>query len=206
MIEAGVSAFPGPGPEEGGPGGTEDGAWTGEQVGEAVRLVLHVARMGELDIFGWWRCHGLSRTGQYVLKRAFPRTWRAAALQVDLMAAERRHEDALDKRTSAVHLFSGQLPLMRLASAWLAEQKPSEPDPLFEELAVLDREAAVGRVSALAGVDAQGEVLGNGLRVGQVTASELDDPSLAWQVGRLLGAAYAGLGEQFLAPYVDLVA
>ena len=56
-------------------------------VEEAVRLVLGVARLGEADLRGWWNCHGLDKEGSFVLKRAFPRTWQPAALELDVLSA-----------------------------------------------------------------------------------------------------------------------
>ena len=54
-----------------------------------VRLVLGVARLGENDCRGWWNGHALDRTGQYVLSSMFQRTWRSAALELDISAAAR---------------------------------------------------------------------------------------------------------------------
>src|SRR5688572_7073548 len=75
-----------------------------------------------MDLRGWWRAHGLDRTGQYVLSGMFSRTWRAAALELDVAAATRMHEERLG-RASAVHLFSDLVPFGRWARGWLAEQK-----------------------------------------------------------------------------------
>lgn len=120
---------------------TEGGVAAG--VGGVVRLVLGVARLGEADLRGWWNCHGLDRVGSYVLSRSLPRTWRSAALELDVLSARRRHEDALSGRASALHLFSDELPFRRWASAWLAEQKTAaDVDDLFEELASWDDDAA----------------------------------------------------------------
>jgi hypothetical protein len=90
---------------------------------ETTRLVLGVARLGEQDLTGWWGSHGLDRAGSYVLARSFRRTWRSAALELDIEAAARRHDDATAGRTTALHLFSDELPFRRWATAWLAEQK-----------------------------------------------------------------------------------
>ncbi|MER3411386.1 MAG: BrxE family protein, partial [Thermoleophilia bacterium] len=54
------------------------------RVGETeavVRLVLGVARLGESDLFGWWRSRGLGEAGRYVLGGWLPRTWQRAALE-----------------------------------------------------------------------------------------------------------------------------
>src|SRR5437868_436451 len=100
----------------------------------AIRLVLGVARLGEQGLRGWWRSHGLGKGGQYVLTRSFPRTWRAAALELDILSAAYRHDDLLE-RSTALHLFSSAFPFRRWAEAWLSEQKTLAPDPLFDELA-----------------------------------------------------------------------
>src|SRR3954468_14959375 len=89
---------------------------------DTVRLALGVSRLGEKDLRGWWQGHALDRTGQYVLSSMFRRTWRPAALELDIAAATRHHSELLG-RASAVHLFSDRLPFRRWASAWLAEQK-----------------------------------------------------------------------------------
>ena len=57
----------------------------------AIRLVLGVARLGEKDLRGWWKGHAIDRTGQYVLSGIFRRTWKPAALELDVAAASRMH-------------------------------------------------------------------------------------------------------------------
>src|SRR5680860_350034 len=89
---------------------------------DIVRLVLGVARLGENDLRGWWRGHALDDTGQYVLSSMFRRTWRPAALQLDISVAARMHDELLG-RSTALHLFSDLLPCRRWATGWLAEQK-----------------------------------------------------------------------------------
>ena len=61
---------------------------------ETVKLVLGVARLGEVDLAGWWGSHGLDRVGRYVLSRSFRRTWQVAALELDILSATRRHNEA----------------------------------------------------------------------------------------------------------------
>ncbi len=72
---------------------------------DIVRLLLGVARLGENDLRGWWKGHALDRTGQYVLASMFRRTWRPAALQLDISAATRMHDELLG-RSTALHMFS----------------------------------------------------------------------------------------------------
>src|SRR5690348_10006804 len=99
-----------------------------------IRLVLGVARLGEKDLRGWWQGHALDRTGQYVLSSMFRRTWRPAALELDVAAATRLHNELLG-RSTALHLFSDGLPFRRWTTAWLAEQKTAaESDALLVEL------------------------------------------------------------------------
>ncbi|MCY4194861.1 MAG: BrxE family protein, partial [bacterium] len=116
-----------------------------------MRLVLGVARLGEADLRGWWNCHGLDNVGSFVLKRAFPRTWQPAALELDVLSARRRHANSLPGRKTALHLFSGELPFSHWAAAWLAEQKSApEVDPLFAEFASWDLAAADARLRYVA--------------------------------------------------------
>lgn len=105
------------------------------EVDETLRLVLAVARLGEVDLKGWWSSHGVDRSGSFVLRRAFPRSWAAAGLELDVLSATRRHADALARRSTALHLFSDELPLRHWASAWLSEPKTEASiDPLIDEL------------------------------------------------------------------------
>ncbi|MCZ7537845.1 MAG: BrxE family protein [Acidimicrobiia bacterium] len=92
------------------------------EVDETLRLVLAVARLGEVDLKGWWRSHGVDRSGSFVLRRAFPRSWAAAGLELDLLSATRRHADALSRRSTALHLFSDELPFRHWASAGVVRQ------------------------------------------------------------------------------------
>ena len=85
---------------------------------DIVRLVLGIARLGGNDLRGWWKGHALDRTGQYVLSSMFRRTWRPAALQLDVTAAARMHDELLG-RSTALHMFSDSLPFRRWATAWL---------------------------------------------------------------------------------------
>ena len=176
-------------------------------VGGVVRLVLGVARLGEADLRGWWNSHGLDRVGSYVLSRSLPRTWRSAGLELDVLSARRRHEDALSGRASALHLFSDELPFRRWASAWLAEQKTAgDIDDLFTELASWDDGAASRRIGEWAGEPEAGEVLGDGLLLGRVVTPESGDEVALASLARRLAGAYLGLDGTFRAPYLDSVA
>lgn len=177
---------------------------TDRHVDDTIKLVLTVARLGEMDLSGWWQSHGLDRAGAYVLRRSFPRTWRAAGLQLDIASAARRHSDALGARPTAIHLFSDHLPCRRWALAWLAEEKKSDGNELMESLAAWDRGAAVDALANWAGQPAYGEQIAEGLLLGRVTPAELADDEQAADIGRQLAAAYGGLERDFVAPYFDL--
>ena len=120
---------------------------------------------------GWWNSHGLDQAGSFVLKRTLPRTWRSAALELDVLSARRRHDDALSSRRSALHLFSDELPFRRWAAAWLSKQKTSASgvDELLEELGGWDGSSCYWNVfvSGRAGLR-DGETIGNGLLLGRV--------------------------------------
>jgi hypothetical protein len=173
---------------------------------DIVRLVLGVARLGENDLRGWWQGHALDRTGQYVLSSMFPRTWRAAALELDVAAAARMH-DELVGRSTALHLFSDLLPFRRWAAGWLAEQKTmAEAPDLFKILEGWTDDSATGALHDWCGpVDApRGEMLGDGLLLGRLTGIELDDPVLLLQTARLLSIAYIEQTGPLRPPYFDL--
>jgi len=175
------------------------------RVEDAVKLVLGVARLGEVDLAGWWNTHGLDRTGQYVLTRAFRRTWRSAALELDIASAARRHADATAGRRTALHLFSDELPLRRWATSWLAEQKTAEViSPLFDELASWDTDSARAAIRDWTGSSPRGEAVGEGLRLGALTKSETEDVDGLLGAARMLAGAYAHLDDSFRAPYFDL--
>jgi hypothetical protein len=101
---------------------------------DVIRLVLGVARLGEKDLRGWWKGHAIDRTGQYVLSSMFRRTWKPAALELDVAAASHMHRELLG-RSTALHLFSDLLPFRRWAIGWLAEQKTApEQDSMLDTL------------------------------------------------------------------------
>jgi hypothetical protein len=172
----------------------------------AVRLVLGVARLGENDLRGWWQGHAMDRTGQYVLSGMFRRTWRPAALELDMAAATLMHNDLLG-RPSALHLFSDLLPFRRWAASWLAEQKTSEDmDPLLSTLEAWTAETAAESVRGWSGQSqpARGEHLGEGLLVGRMTAIDLADPSTLLGAAQVLAAAYLDQTGPLRPPYFDL--
>ncbi len=154
---------------------------------------------------GWWNCHGLDRVGSFVLKRTLPRTWRSAALELDILSAHRRHEDALAERKSALHLFSDELPFRRWATAWLSEQKTADRvDELLVELGEWNSDMAMSRLRKWTEEPAPGEVLASGLRLGRVRIPSHEDMETLEDIAHRLAAAYLGLDESFRAPYLDL--
>ena len=172
-----------------------------------VRLVLGVARLGEVDLMGWWNSHGLDQAGSFVLKRTLPRTWRSAALEIDVLSARRRHDDAFSSRRSALHLFSDELPFRRWAAAWLAEQKTaSDVDELLQELGGWDDSTALVRLGEWTGGPEDGEVIGDGLLLGRVLGSDLYDEAVLRVIAHRLASAYLGLDGTFKVPYFDLAA
>lgn len=176
------------------------------ETADAVRLVLGVARLGENDLQGWWQGHGMDRTGRYVLSAMFRRTWRAAALELDIAAATQMHSELLG-RSSALHLFSDLLPFRRWAVSWLAEQKTSkDAHPLLSTLEAWSAETATESVRAWSGQSQapRGEPLGAGLLLGRMTAIELADPPAIQRAARALAAAYLGQAGQLRPPYFDL--
>jgi hypothetical protein len=152
-------------------------------------LLLGVARLGEQSLRGWWRSHGLGKGGQYVLGKAFPRTHRSVALELDIVSAAYRHDDLLDRPT-ALHLFSNAFPFRRWSEAWLAEQKTLDPDSLFDELAGWDLDGALASLRAWAGKSLGGERVGEGLLLGKISQFELEIDANLLVYARLLTAAY----------------
>ena len=170
---------------------------------EAIRLLLGVARLGEQPLRGWWRSQGLGKGGVYVLSKSFPRTYRSAALEMDVLSAAHRHDDLLERPT-ALHLFSSAFPFRRWAEAWLAEQKTLELDPLLDEIAGWDLDNALTSLRAWAGESPGGEMVGEGLLLGQLTQPDLDDDNQLLAFARLLTAAYLDQDDGLCPPYFDL--
>ena len=163
-----------------------------------VRAVLGVARLGEVDHFGWWGTRSFGPAGRVVLKQRLPRTWRMAAIELDIAAAANRHNEIIDRR-NAVHLFSDNWPVRRWAAAWVAEQKTSvPPDEFFEQLETMTTEEAMSSLE-LAGSKSPA-VNGRAVSVGSVGRAVFDSPdSLAPKVADL-AAVYAHLGREFAVP------
>lgn len=172
---------------------------------ETVELVLGVARLGEADLAGWWGSHGLDRVGQYVLSRTFRRSWGTVALELDVLSATHRHRESLGGRQTALHLFCDELPFRRWASTWLAEQKTSaEPPRLHDELKGWDIDRARKWLTRGVARQPEPEVVGDGLYLGELGLSELEDEAVLLSTARLLTACYAYMGTPFRVPYFNL--
>jgi hypothetical protein len=173
---------------------------------DAIRLVLGVARLGENDLRGWWSGHALDRTGEYVLSSMFRRTWRPAALQLDISAAARMHDELLG-RSTALHVFSDGLPFRRWATGWLGEQKTAEG--VADLLTTLEMWTADQAIETLrswsGGIDSlEGESLGNGLLLGRLSSADLEDQGVLLQSARHLCVSYLDQTGALRPPYFDL--
>ena len=170
-------------------------------VDEIVASAIRVARLGEADLRNWWGSRAFGAAGRVVLKQRLPRTWRMAAVELDMASATNRHNDVID-RPNAVHLFSDRWPVRRWATAWVAEQKTEdEPSEIFELLETATLEA----IEADLCIDEKPKVesLGDALRVGTIERSLLGEPAAVADAVRTLVAAYVGL-ETFAAPFLEV--
>lgn len=167
--------------------------------------MVGIARLGEVELKGWWRSHGLMQTGRYVLGRAFPRTSRQTGLELDVLAAARLHEDLLG-RVTALHLFSEHLPFRRMASAWLSEGKTDGQESLLDRLQAWTLDSALADLKAWIGkAPRRVEEVGVGLRLGKLTPDDLQDEASVVESARLLAAAYLDQDSELRPPYFDLV-
>ena len=163
-------------------------------------MLLAVVRLGDAERLGWWRSHSIDETAEYVLGGSLPSTWMATGLELAMESARIRHDAALDRKT-AVHLFSDYLPFHQLLRSWLIERK-LERD--FEPLQ-WTRQATVEDLKSRLGPITQGERRADGLYLGEVTSTKLEDEVGQQELLAKLAGAYVALDRQFLAPYVDLV-
>jgi hypothetical protein len=170
-----------------------------------VKLLLGIARLGEADLFGWWRSRGLTETGEYVLGSALPRTWAWSALEGDVLSAVTRHEEVLGRPT-AIHLFADRLPAKQWAIGWLREQKVAgRTDGFLARVRGWNRETALRDIGEWAAVQPpRGTTLAEGRLLGSVSGEELQAPGRAETIIRMLAAAYVDRPEAFRFPYFDL--
>lgn len=166
-----------------------------------VRQVLTVARLGETDHFGWWGTRSFGAAGRVVLQQRVPRTWQMAAIELDVASAANRNNDVID-RPNAVHLFSDNWPVRRWASAWVAEQKTSQPpDGFFDRL---ENASADELLADLPPVMHQLDSSSNAVAIGEVSASNFDQPDLLLPSVEHLVSAYAVLRSDFTVPYLEV--
>jgi len=172
-----------------------------------VRLTLAIARLGEADVFGWWRSRGLTEAGQFVLGGYLPRTWILNALEGDVLCAALRHDEALGRPT-ALHLFSNMFPAKSLTLAWLRKRKTEGGDnDIIAHLKSWTRENARHHLAQWVGSSPPtGESLGEGRRLGSVSTADLNDPGSIRELARQLAAAYVDQDERISFPYFDLLA
>lgn len=179
---------------------TSDSALATEEI---VELALAVARLGESDRRGWWQSRALGPAGRVVLKSRLPRTWRAAALEIDVESARRRHDEVIS-RPNAVHLFSAVWPVGRWVRAWLAETKTSLEEPaLLRQLEEMSTEDLVAFLVERCGPAQSGARKGRALLVDTVARSELLTPETVLPHVRSLAGVYAPMSE-FVVPYMEV--
>lgn len=173
--------------------------------GGAAQLVLAVARLGEADLAGWWRSHGLDAVGAYVLPDLFPRTAAIAGAEIAVLSAAKRHGDALPDRDDVVHLFGEPLPAFAEALAWLAELKTGGDQSFLNELRGWSSgDAAYDALMGFTGEAPPSERIGATLRLGKLSSDVLAESDRAEAVARALAAAYVGQGQGLAVPYYDL--
>lgn len=171
-----------------------------------MKLVLGIARLGEADLFAWWRSRGFTEAGQYVLGSALPTTWQWSALEGDVLSAAERHEEVFGRPT-AIHLFSDRLPAKLWALGWLREQKVAgSADGFLARIRGWDPEAARREIAEWAAVQPpRGEVLAEGRKLGSLQQRDLEASERVEAVIRTLAAAYVDLPQEFRFPYFDLI-
>ena len=171
------------------------------KVDDVVRDTICVARLGEADLRNWWASRAFGTAGRVVLKQRLPRTWRMAAVELDLASATNRHNDVIN-RPNAVHLFSDNWPVRRWAAAWVAEQKTApEPATLFDELEHASLEAIEAHLQP-GNVDKARPAAG-AHRMGTINRSDLDNHTAIVYAARTLATAYVG-SESFIVPYLEV--
>jgi len=173
---------------------------------DSALLVVAVARLGEADLAGWWRSHGLDVVGEYVLPDLFPRTAAVAGAELAVLSAAKRHTDALPDRDDVVHLFGEPLPAFSAARSWLAELKTGGDQSFLNLLrAWAGRDVGHDALAGFTGEVPTGERIGGTLRLGTIPADSLDDSDRADATARALAACYVGQGPDLAVPYYDLV-
>ncbi|WP_419930857.1 BrxE family protein [Candidatus Poriferisodalis sp.] len=172
-----------------------------DELERIIRTVVFVARLGEVDCRGWWGTHSFGAAGRVVLRRRLPRTWRMAALELDIAAAANRHDDVIN-RPNAVHLFSDNWPARRWTSAWIAGQKTAaQPDALFEHLETV---ATDRLIENLGGPQRRPSTADRAVRVGSISAGDIDSIAATSVAIERLARSYCGMDETFVVPYLEV--
>jgi hypothetical protein len=126
-----------------------------------------------------------------------------AAVELDIAAAVNRHNDIID-RPNAIHLFSDNWPVRRWTSAWVAEQKTTNPPAsFFEELETIlsdDIFALMGRPTN------SHEITGKAFRIGTISQRDLNSSLAVGPAVAGLAQAYASLETSFAVPYLEVTA
>jgi hypothetical protein len=175
-------------------------AGTQTAIESSIRALLLVARLGEADRRSWWGTRSFGAAGRVVLKQRVPRTWRMAAVELDITAARNRHDEIIERR-NAVHLFSDNWPVRRWTSAWVAAQKTEDPpDAFFEALETISAEEISQR---LRGPELKTRISGTAVRLGTVDKSAFDAADALAPSVALLAAAYAEM-DGFTVPYLEV--
>jgi len=172
----------------------------------ACKLLLGIARLGEADMFGWWRSRGLTEAGEYVLGGTLPRTWYWSALEGDVLSAAARHQEVLGRAT-AIHLFSDLLAVKARAMGWLREQKViGNTDGFLSHIRGWDQEVACREIAEWAAIKPpKGEILAEGHRIGRLSEEDLKEPDRWEGAVRMLAAAYVDRPHDLRFPYFNLV-
>ena len=167
-----------------------------------AKTVVRIARLGEQDQFGWFGTRSFGAAGRVVLGQRLPRTWRMAAVELDIASAMNRHNEILDRR-NAVHLFSDNWPVRRWATAWVSEQKTATPpDIFFENLESATQEEVTSLLQESAAK--LPPVSGQAVRMGSISATEFTAPELLLPAVNALAATYLQLGDRFVVPYMEI--
>lgn len=168
---------------------------------DQIASILSVVRLGDLDHRGWWRSHGLDETGSFLLSRSFKRTWAATAMELSMVSARARHEEALGRK-DAIHLFSDEIPFYRLVHSWLLEQKLEDDLTPFEPFQNATTDQLLDRLPDRP----EAERRGSGFFLGTISRSDVEDADRLHEVLAGILGAYRTISTEFLAPYFDLTA
>ena len=178
---------------------TEYGAAGATVAQSQIEQLLTVTRLGDVDHKGWWQSHGLDETGSFLLRRSFKRTWAATAMELSMLSARARHDEALGRK-DAVHLFSDELPFYRLVHSWLLERKLEDDLSAFDPFSTATTDELIDRLPSPPVVERRA----SGLYLRAVSRADIGDATRMEGILSDFLGAYRSLGTEFLAPYFDL--